>query len=91
LLEYAAPEDLLRGVEGRVWMYRVASSELTELRQRHLVSGAIRRSDGVQVRVVAEERPDGSAEQAPPSLEDAYLYRLALEDLSAAGEKALAA
>ena len=89
LLEHGTPEELLQEVEGKVWVCTVASPELTGFRQQRLVSSTIRRSDGVQVRVVAEESPGETAEQVQPNLEDAYLYRLSLVDDSLAAGKAL--
>jgi hypothetical protein len=39
-----------------------------------MISGTIRRSDGVQVRVVSADRPDSNAQNVSPNLEDAYLF-----------------
>ncbi|MGD8406549.1 MAG: ABC transporter ATP-binding protein [Anaerolineales bacterium] len=74
LLRKAAPEDLLKELENKVWEWSVSSDELIALKQKHIVSGTIRRSDGVQVRVVSEEQPETSAQNVSPNLEDAYLY-----------------
>ena len=74
LLRECAPEDLLAELENKVWEWTVTSDELLTLKQRHIVSGTIRRSDGVQVRVVSESQPDLNAHRVPPNLEDAYLY-----------------
>jgi len=74
LLRKAAPEDLLKELENKVWEWNVSSEELIALKQRHIVSGTIRRSDGVQVRVVSADRPEASARNVSPNLEDAYLY-----------------
>ena len=84
LLHHAAPDELLREMEGRVWECRVASAELPALRERHLVSGVLRCGDGAHVRVVTEEPPRADATPLPPTLEDAYLYYLAAHRLSAA-------
>lgn len=73
LLREAAPEDLLGELGSRVWEWTVHSDELPALKQRHIVSGTIRRSDGVQVRVVSAERPAADAQNVSPNLEDAYL------------------
>jgi ABC-2 type transport system ATP-binding protein len=75
LVAHAAPEDLLRAVEGRVWEWVVPSSDLTAARQRYLISNTTRRSDGVHVRLLASEPPPGTT-QVPPTLEDAYLFCL---------------
>jgi ABC-2 type transport system ATP-binding protein len=74
LLRKAAPEDLLKELESKVWEWSVSSDELIALKQKHIVSGTIRRSDGVQVRVVSEDKPETGARNVSPNLEDAYLY-----------------
>jgi len=74
LLRASAPENLLKELESKVWEWTVTSDELTSLKQRHIVSGTIRRSDGVEVRVVSEDQPQGQARSVSPNLEDAYLY-----------------
>jgi ABC-type multidrug transport system ATPase subunit len=74
LLCEAAPEDLLKELDGKVWEWTVASDDLPALKQKHIVSGTIRRSEGVQVRVVSASQPESQARSTDPSLEDAYLY-----------------
>ena len=74
LLRCETPETLLRGVEGKVWEWTASSIDLPALRERHLLSGTIRHSDGVQVRAVEDAQPVATAQVVPPRLEDAYLY-----------------
>jgi ABC-2 type transport system ATP-binding protein len=74
LLRCETPEVLLRGVEGKVWEWTASSTDLPALRERHLLSGTIRHSDGVQVRAVQDAQPVATAQVVPPRLEDAYLY-----------------
>lgn len=74
LLAHAAPEDLLRSVEGKVWEWTVASADIPAIKQKHLVSGTMRRSDGVHIRLVSAQQPAPDATPAQPTLEDAYLY-----------------
>ncbi len=74
LLCESAPEDLLRELEGKVWEWTVSSDDLPALKQKHIVSGTIRKSNGVQVRVVSATQPEASAGSVNPNLEDAYLY-----------------
>jgi ABC-2 type transport system ATP-binding protein len=74
LVTSAAPEELLRSVEGKVWERIVPSAELPALRQRYLTSSTMHRSDGVHLRIVAEETPGAGALPQLPTLEDAYLY-----------------
>jgi ABC-type multidrug transport system ATPase subunit len=77
MLQHAAPETLLQSLEGQVWQWTVPSTELPALKQRHLISGTIRRSDGIQVRVVSPSAPAPGAEGVLPSLEDVYLREVA--------------
>ena len=79
LLREAAPEDLLKELDGMVWEWSVPSAELPALKQQHIVSGTIRRSDGVEVRVISESRPEVQAQNVTPNLEDAYLYFIGRE------------
>lgn len=73
----ASPEALLRSAEGRVWEWVIPSERLAELRDRHRVSGTVRRADGVHARVVADEPPAPDARPLTPTLEDAYLLAIA--------------
>ena len=74
LLCDAPPENLLREIENKVWEWTVHSDDLSALKQKHIISGTIRRSDGVQVRVVSMDPPDPRAQNVSPNLEDAYLF-----------------
>jgi ABC-2 type transport system ATP-binding protein len=74
LLRESAPENLLKELENKVWEWTVASDDLPALKQKHIISGTIRRSDGVDVRVVSATQPESQARSVSPNLEDAYLY-----------------
>jgi ABC-2 type transport system ATP-binding protein len=73
-IEHAAPEKLLKLLEGKVWECVIPSEALTTLKQKALISGTIRRENGVQVRVVSEASPAPEAQPVSPSLEDVYLH-----------------
>ncbi len=79
LLREAAPEDLLKKLDGLVWEWSVPSAELSSLKQQHIISSTIRRSNGVDVRVISESRPESQAQNVTPNLEDAYLYFIGRE------------
>ncbi len=72
--QHAAPENLLLVLEGKVWQWIVPSVELPALKEQYIVSGTVRRSEGVHVRVVSDASPAVEAQPVPPSLEDVYLY-----------------
>jgi ABC-type multidrug transport system ATPase subunit len=73
LIDHAAPEVILQKVEGKVWKWLAPVADLPIIKQKHLLSATIRHGAQTQVRVVADERPDVSAESIAPNLEDAYL------------------
>jgi len=73
----ALPEQLLKHLEGCVWEWMATSQELPALKQQFLVSGSIRRTDGIEVRAVSEARPCPEAQPVTPNLEDVYLSMVA--------------
>jgi ABC-type multidrug transport system ATPase subunit len=75
LVAHATPEELLRQVEGKVWEWVVPSADLNAVKQKYLISSTVRRSDGIHVRVLGGDPPNG-AQPIAPTLEDAYLYCL---------------
>jgi len=76
LVQHAPPERMLQEVDDKVWECIISSEESTLLRQEHLISSTVQRSDGVHVRVVSPQKPSANASPATPTLEDAYLYLL---------------
>ncbi|MCU0521208.1 MAG: ABC transporter ATP-binding protein [Anaerolineae bacterium] len=80
----AYPEVLLKQLEGCVWEWTVPSDELPRVKQQVLVSGTIRRMDGVEVRAVAGARPAPEARPVTPNLEDVYLSMVAQRPEAAA-------
>lgn len=85
LLAHTTPERLLQPVQGQVWEWTIPSRDLPAVRQRFLISGALRRLDGLQVRIVAPAAPHPTAQPAAPTLEDAYLLAIA-RDVAAQDE-----
>ena len=77
LVRHAAPEDLLRAVQGQVWEWLIPSSEVPAARTKFRVSATIRKNDGVLIRVLAASAPGPAAHPVEPSLEDAYLQAVA--------------
>jgi ABC-2 type transport system ATP-binding protein len=73
----ARPEQLLQLMDGRVWEWLAASDELPALKKQLLVSGTIRRLEGIEVRVVSETQPCPDAQPVTPNLEDVYLSTVA--------------
>jgi ABC-type multidrug transport system ATPase subunit len=76
MLRHAAPEKLLQTLEGRVWQFCAPSADLPALKQKYIISASIRRSEGVEVRVVSETLPAPDAQVVTPNLEDVYLHEV---------------
>ena len=76
LAAIAAPEELLRFSRGAVWQGVVSSERFEQLRGTMKVSNAVRRPDGVHLRVVSPERPSFDVEAVEPELEDAFLFMM---------------
>ena len=74
LLTHAVPEALLSTVHGKVWEWVIPSTELPSIKQHYLISGTIRRGEGVHARIVSQTPPHPSAQAVSPTLEDAYLH-----------------
>jgi ABC-type multidrug transport system ATPase subunit len=74
LLNQGTPEQLLQTVEGKVWQEVIPSSDLTDAKQKYLISSTAQRSDGMHLRIVSEKLPGPNAKDVTPTLEEAYLY-----------------
>jgi ABC-type multidrug transport system ATPase subunit len=72
-IQHAAPETLLQQLDCKVWQWTAPSEELPGLKQKYLISGTVRRNDGIQLRVVSDIRPASTAQPVAPNLEDVYL------------------
>lgn len=77
LLAHAPSQVLIAEVAGKVWSVNVAEGDLAALRRSFIVVNTARRSGSIAARVVAECSPHPSAEQVAPTLEDAYMNRIA--------------
>ena len=74
LVVSATPEELLRSAQGNVWEAVVPSEEFDAVRARFKTSRAVRRPDGVHVRVVHPGQPVDGARPVEPDLEEAFIF-----------------
>lgn len=74
LVASATPEELLRSAQGSVWEAIVPSGEFDAVRAQFKTSRAVRRPDGVHVRVVHPGRPVAGASPVEPDLEEAFIF-----------------
>ncbi len=80
LVTHATPGELIGSVDGKVWEVVIEGSRLAELRQANIVSSASRIGADVRARVVGEKPAAVEAKPAVPTLEDAYLLKLARDN-----------
>ena len=71
-----SPEELLRNAIGKVWDWTVPEHALESARASYRVCNALRRADGIQLRIVSEQSPHRDAVPALPGLEEAYIVAL---------------
>jgi ABC-2 type transport system ATP-binding protein len=90
LVALATPEELMRSAEGSVWQVVAPSEAFEQLRRTMHVSSAVRKSDGVHARIVSPVRPVPQAVPAEPTLEDAFLYTMKVEDRQSSVSAAVA-
>jgi ABC-2 type transport system ATP-binding protein len=79
LVALGTPEELLQRAGGNVWELVMPSEQFESMRRELRVSSAVRRPDGVHVRVVAPVAPAVDAVAVEPSLEDAFLFTMSGE------------
>ena len=74
LVTCAPPETLLQAATGSVWEAVLTSERFETERARFRISHAVRKPDGVHVRIVQPTPPFPDALPVEPDLEDAFLY-----------------
>lgn len=77
LISDTSPEQLLQRAISAVWRTVLPSERFAELRGQLRISRAVRKADGVHVRIVQSVRPFADAELVAPELEDAFLLAMA--------------
>jgi ABC-2 type transport system ATP-binding protein len=75
LIISAAPEQMLASLEGKVFELTIAADQLPHYRDQYLVTGVLRRPDGLRIRVVSPTSM-ASAALVTPTLEDVYLWHI---------------
>jgi ABC-type multidrug transport system ATPase subunit len=73
LVASGTSEELLRAAAGSAWEATLPAEELAACRAGLTISSAVRRPDGVRVRLVAGVPPLAGARPVEPTLEEAYL------------------
>lgn len=76
IIDHAPPRELIRKIDGKVWLLPSEDGMVATLQQTYRVTNIARDEETGKalLRVLSEERPDESARAAEPTLEDYYLY-----------------
>ena len=61
-------------IKDSVWLCTVSKSEAEKLKERQIISNLRHVGEGVELRIVADEKPCENAVQTAPNLDDLYLY-----------------
>lgn len=73
------PSDLIEKARGFVWSTTVAPADVPAVEAKHRVVSAVRRSEGVNLRLLAHEAALsdlGNVGEEEPTLEDAYIWMM---------------
>lgn len=76
IVDHAPPQELIRKIDGKVWLLPADEGAVGTLQQKYRVTNIARDEETgmALLRVLSEEQPDSSARRAEPTLEDYYLY-----------------
>lgn len=74
LLKKDLPESILKEMDGRVWSALVSGDVLHDLQAEYRIGNIIRRREGMEIRIVSDDKPMPNAVPEQPRLEDMYLY-----------------
>lgn len=74
LIKQSTLEELLEEVNGKVWQVKVNQTDLAYIQQRFKIGNIQRHQDGIQCRIVHDDKPLSGAVEVPATLEDVYLY-----------------
>ncbi|MCH1627044.1 ABC transporter ATP-binding protein [Ferdinandcohnia quinoae] len=80
LIKKETPQELLAGIEDKVWEVTVAEKEVSHYQSMYKVSNITRNQDKFQLRILSDSKPHQYAKNEIPNLEDLYLYYFDEED-----------
>lgn len=66
--------ELIEATKGHVWECTVTEKSAEVYQSEYIVSNLKTEENGVQLRIISESNPGGSAVQVVPNMEDAYLF-----------------
>ena len=73
-----SPSELARKSEGKVWVIRCDTDEVTSYQNSFKVINIYSDGQDVNLRILSDTKPSDGAEPASPSLEDEYIHVFAV-------------
>ncbi|MBR1742582.1 MAG: ABC transporter ATP-binding protein [Lachnospiraceae bacterium] len=67
-------EEIIASISRKVWIFKVPKEDMEKYSKNYLVANVKSLSEGVELRILADQSPDISARQEQATLEDAFLY-----------------
>ena len=74
------PDEIIHTVDGMVWECRVANGEVPSLEMKYNIGNMRTEGETTILRIISETKPLENAVNAPPNLEDLYLYYFSDEE-----------
>lgn len=72
-------DELTDHITGNVWEVEIALDHLMEFQKKHIISNIITKASSSVLRVIEEHKPENSAVNVAPNLEDVYLYEFSYQ------------
>ena len=73
LISKGTTKELTRNLEGKVWEIKTDEEHASIMMEKNLVGNIIPINGGYQLRVISSKKPDVTAAQVEPALEDVFL------------------
>lgn len=74
IMHSGTAEELLRSMNENVWVCKVSKNEVQDFMKKYKVANLKSEVQGVELRIIAKERPVLQAEKVEATLEDVFLY-----------------
>jgi len=74
IVENAPPAELVSKIEGDVWSVPVKEDEVIGMQSKFRVTNIAKSDNGINLRILSENKPRDNAITAAPTLEDYYLW-----------------
>lgn len=74
VLQMDTTDRLLQQAAGKVWLATVSPALLEKAKRQYAIGNMVRKSDGVELRLIGEKKPEFPCEPTRPILEDVFSY-----------------